>query len=178
MQADPRVEQWLRRFIVGERICPFAQAPLEHERIRIVQSDAREPEAMVEVLVAELTRLLDVAPEALETTLLVLPEGPVDFLDFLDWHGLAEAVIEAGGWEGIFQVVAFHPAFQYADEPADAAGNWTNRSPLPLLHLLREQSIEAAGVDEASGLAIADRNRAHLEAMDDPRRVAWGDDPP
>src|SRR3970040_320784 len=135
---------WLVRAGIGLNLCPFAR-PVHHDtRIRYAVSDARTPEALLEALAAEL-RLLAAADEReTETTLLIHPQVLGDFPDYNDILELAEALVVGLGYEGVLQVASFHPQYQFEGTAADDISNFTNRSPFPMLHLLRESGIERA----------------------------------
>ena len=134
------VLRWVERVVVELNLCPFAKRELAGNRIHVEVSSATEPEVILADLEAELERLD--ADDAVETTLLVLPDTLSDFADFNQFLDLAEGLVEQMGLTGVFQLAHFHPEYQFADTaPADAE-NYTNRSPYPILHLLREQSLD------------------------------------
>jgi len=148
MTADDTIiaatRNWLVQAVIGLNLCPFARAVYAGERIRYVVSGATTPAALLEALAEEL-RTLAAADEAVtETTLLIHPRVLGDFLDYNDFLGLAEALVEDLGLDGVLQVASFHPQYQFADTEPDDVSNCSNRSPYPTLHLLRESSIERA----------------------------------
>ncbi len=136
-----QVQAWLQQVVVGLNLCPFAAAPMRRQQIRYRVVSEQGEEAILEALAAEL-HYLHSQPE-LETSLLILPDQLSDFADynqFLDW---VDALIAGAGWEGVFQVASFHPDYCFAGAAEDDVENWTNRSPYPLLHLIREDRLEA-----------------------------------
>jgi len=135
---------WIERAVIGLNLCPFAKAVYVRERIRYTVSEARSVEALLEDLVRELQYLAEVPPEKIDTTLLIHPYVLQDFLDFNDFLDTAEAAVEALGLTGVLQVASFHPQYRFADSEPEDIANYTNRSPYPTLHLLREASIEQA----------------------------------
>ena len=135
---------WLDRVVIGLDLCPFARSVHLSNRIRYCVSDARRPEALLEDLARELVALQKADPEACETTLLIHPWVFGDFLDFNDFLDAVDGAIEELGLEGEIQVASFHPDYQFAETQPDDIENYTNRSPHPTLHLLRESSIERA----------------------------------
>ncbi len=148
MTADDTIiaatRNWLVQAVIGLNLCPFARAVYAGERIRYVVSGATTPAALLEALAEEL-RTLAAADEAVtETTLLIHPRVLGDFLDYNDFLGLAEALVEDLGLDGVLLVASFHPQYQFADTEPDDVSNCSNRSPYPTLHLLRESSIERA----------------------------------
>ena len=137
-------QRWMERAVIGLNLCPFAKAVHVKGQVRIVVTGATTPDALIEELAQELTYLDQCDPAATETTLLVHPRVMTDFLDFNDFLDAADAVVEALELEGVMQVASFHPQYQFAGTEADDIGNYTNRSPFPTLHLLREESIDRA----------------------------------
>ena len=135
---------WVNHAVIGLNLCPFAHAVETRDLIRYVATDAADPERLREVLRDELQRLAAAPVEEVETTLLVHPRVLGDFLEFNEFLGEAEALVEELGLTGVLQVASFHPDFQFADTEPDDVTNATNRSPYPTLHLLREESIERA----------------------------------
>jgi hypothetical protein len=135
---------WIERAVIGQRLCPFASQPFFNERVRYCVSDQRSNEGLLEDLTREL-RALDAAdPEQLETTLLIHPRILTDFLDYNDFLSECDSAIEALGLEGTLQVASFHPGYRFAGTHAEDITNYSNRSPYPMLHLLREASIARA----------------------------------
>lgn len=155
---------WVREFVVGLDLCPFAARPLERGRVSLRVSDAEHPFDLAEDLEAELQRLAEAEPERIETTLLVHPRCLEDFADANDFLDVAELLLDRLELTGVLQVVGFHPGYQFADAEPDAPENATNRSPWPMLHLLRSESVARAveGLDDPD--AIWQRNVALLRA--------------
>lgn len=135
---------WLEKAVIGLNLCPFARAVYAGDRIRYVVSDVKTPEALLEVLAAELEVLAETDENKTETTLLIHPLVLGDFLDYNDFLELADALVEELGLDGVLQVASFHPQYQFADTEPDDVTNCSNRSPYPTLHLLRESSVERA----------------------------------
>lgn len=140
--ADTRL--WLTQAVIGLNLCPFAKAVHVKNQVRYVVSDATEPEALLVQLLDELAHLRDADPAEVETTLLIHPQALTDFLDFNDFLGVADAAVEDMELDGEIQVASFHPDYQFDGTAPDDIDNFSNRSPYPTLHLLRESSIEQA----------------------------------
>ncbi|MCG6116983.1 MAG: DUF1415 domain-containing protein [Aquimonas sp.] len=158
-------QRWLERAVIGLNLCPFARAPHLAGRIRWVLSGAGDTDALVEELLRELEHLRAHDIDRVETTLLVIPELLGEFGDYLDLVHAAEALMAALGYAGQFQLASFHPDYRFEGSPADAVENYSNRSPWPMLHLLREDSISRvvdAGADVES---IPGRNQQRLRAL-------------
>lgn len=137
-------QAWLEKAVIGLDLCPFARAVHVRNQIRYVVSEAETPEELLADLIAELQALAAADPEEIDTTLLIHPKVLEDFLDYNDFLGVAEAAVEELGLAGVLQVASFHPRYQFAGTEPDDIGNYTNRSPYPILHLLREESVERA----------------------------------
>jgi len=161
-EAAASTLDWLRSFVIGLELCPFARAPLERGRVSIRVSDADSGHDLAQDLQLELLRLFRAPPEVLETTLLVHPRCLERFEDHNDFLDVAELVLDRLDLVGTIQVVGFHPDYQFADTPPDAPEHATNRSPFPMLHLLREASVAAAVADLDDPDAIWRANVARL----------------
>lgn len=135
---------WLERAVIGLTLCPFAKTVHLNNRIRYFVSEARSPAALLEDLMAELRALVAADPAQCETTLLIHPHVLGDFSDYNDFLGRADDAVAELGLEGVIQVASFHPRYQFEDAGPDDIENYTNRSPYPMLHLLRESSVERA----------------------------------
>ena len=156
---------WLEQAVIGLNLCPFAKAVVVHDRLRIRVSDARESDVLLQELAQELQRLMSTPLEHIETTLLVAPWITPDFLDFNDLVGEAQDMLDAMELEGDLQIADFHPRYQFAGTAEDDPGNLTNRAPYPILHLLREASIDRAVESTPDAATIYERNIALLERM-------------
>jgi uncharacterized protein len=157
--------EWVLRAVIGLNLCPFAKAVHAKERIRYVVSEAADPERLCEDLCRELQMLHTSSPEQIETTLLVHPHVLHDFLDYNDFLDVADALIEDMHLAGEIQIASFHPTYQFAGTSADAVENYTNRSPYPMLQLLRESSIEAAAESYPDASEIYERNIETLRSL-------------
>ena len=157
--------QWLEKAVIGLNLCPFAKAPHVKNLVRISVSQARHLDGFLEDLDRELQLLGDTPADELETTLLVHPTLFPDFDTFNQMLDIADAAVVDNGLEGIVQIAPFHPDFQFEGTDSDAIGNYTNRSPYPTLHLIREDSIAKAAQAFPDASAIFERNIALLEKM-------------
>jgi len=134
--------KWVENVVVGYNLCPFAKRELVRDRVRFVVCEADNEDALLQALQTELLHLDD-EPE-IETTLLIHPHVLQDFALYNEFLGAADGLLTYLDMEGIYQIASFHPDYQFADTAPNAAENYTNRSPFPMLHLLREASLEAA----------------------------------
>ena len=156
---------WLERAVIGLNLCPFAKAVHAKGQVRWVSSGADTPEALLETLGTELLLLRDASPEEIDTTLIVHPCVLGDFLDYNDFLEDADALVAGLELEGVLQVASFHPRYQFAGTDADDVENFTNRSPHPTLHLLREDSVSRAVEAFPDPDAIVDRNIETLRRL-------------
>ncbi len=145
VSKDPIVEEterWILSFIVKLNICPFAKREVERDTVKIQVAQAKKiSDALEELLMALL--YLDTNP-TIETTLLVFPNLFKDFFKYLDFVDCAECLISEQGYEGIYQLASFHPDYCFANTCFDDVSNYTNRSPYPMIHILREAGLEKA----------------------------------
>ena len=166
-ETDPLADtrRWLERAVIGLNLCPFAKAVHAKDQVRYVLSDAREPRDLLEQLGEELLRLRDTPAGEIDTTLLVHPLVLGDFLDYNDFLDDADALVGALGLDGVLQVASFHPDYRFAGADEDDITNCSNRSPYPMLHLLREDSVARAVAAYPDPDAIVERNQHTLRAL-------------
>lgn len=142
--AIAATRRWLERSVIGLNLCPFARSVHAGGRLRWRVSDARDVDALLADLRDELA-LLDAAdPAVVETTLLIHPGVLTDFLDYNDFLARADSELRVRGLDDAIQIASFHPHYQFAGTDADDVTNCTNRSPYPMLHLLRQSSVDRA----------------------------------
>ena len=156
---------WLEKAVIGLNLCPFAKAVHVKGQIRYVVSDADTPEALLEKLMEELEYLAEADPEKVDTTLLIHPNVLADFEDYNEFLDVADAALEDMQLDGQLQVASFHPDYQFADTHQNDIENYTNRSPYPTLHLLREDSVERAVEAFPEASDIFEKNIATLRAL-------------
>jgi uncharacterized protein len=158
--ADTR--RWLEKAVIGLNLCPFAKAVVAKGQVCFVLSDATTPEALLQQLGEELARLRDTPAAEIDTTLIVHPQVLGDFLDYNDFLESADALVAELDLEGVLQVASFHPRYQFSGTLPDDVENFTNRSPHPTLHLLREDSVTRAVAAYPDPDVIVERNLATL----------------
>ena len=161
--ADTR--RWLEKAVIGLNLCPFAKGVHVKRQVHYAVALTDNPAAVLELLREELLALQGMPAEVRDTTLLVLPHCLQDFLDFNDFLGEAEDLLETLGLDGTLQIASFHPQFQFAGTEVDDVTNCTNRAPYPTLHLLREDSIDRAVEVFPEAEAIFERNMEVLEGL-------------
>lgn len=165
-----QVDQWLNDVVIGLNLCPFAAKPQRNKQIKIFVSEASQEEALLEDILLQLIELNNTAPETLETTLVVVPNMLNDFWDynlFIDW---VEGLIKQQDWEGIFQVATFHPDYCFGGAEPEDDENLTNRSPYPVFHLIREESMEKVLKHYPDPESIPDTNIARVSALSEEER--------
>ena len=160
-----RTRRWISSMVIGLNLCPFAERVFSSDKIRYVVSDAQDETALLAELTGELKYLASVPIANVATTLLIHPHIFADFLDHNDFLGAAEQLVADLDLEGIIQIASFHPNYQFADTEPSAVENYTNRSPFPMLHLLREESITEVAVDTDALLEIPQRNIETLQRL-------------
>lgn len=137
-------QDWLEKAVIGLNLCPFAKAVHVKKQIRYVVSPATTEETLLTELLTELRHLQATDPELLDTTLLIHPYVLTDFLDYNDFLDIVDIATAEPEFNDAFQVASLHPHYQFAGTNLDDIENYTNRSPYPTLHLLREASVNRA----------------------------------
>lgn len=158
-------QAWLEKAVIGLNLCPFAKAAYVHQRVRFVVSQAQTTADLLEDFSSELQALHTADPDVCETTLLIHPHVLTDFIEYSLFLRTAEARISKLGFEAEFQLASFHPQYQFADAGPDDIENYTNRSPYPTLHLLRESSIERAVAAFPDAADIYEKNMETLRRL-------------
>ena len=158
-------QAWLEKAVIGLNLCPFAKSVHAKQQIRYIVSAATTPEALLEDLLNELRALQDTDPEQIDTTLLIHPYVLNNFLDYNDFLDIADAAAAEPEFDDAFQIASFHPDYQFADTAQDDIENYTNRSPYPTLHLLREASIDRAVEAFPEAEQIYEKNMATLNEL-------------
>ncbi len=159
------VIDWFERVVLGENLCPFAHKPHARQAIQFELTQASNEADCLADLYLQLHNMEH--NPGIETVLLIVPNCLGRFEDYLDFLELADRFIAQEGWAGVFQIASFHPDYQFSDAPHDDHANWTNRSPFPLLHLLRERSLSAAIDTHPDVEGIPARNIQRLRGLDD-----------
>jgi uncharacterized protein len=160
-----RTSRWVNDFVIGLNLCPFAKAVQAKGQVRYVVTHAKSGVRLLEELQRELTTLQAADPVELDTTLLIHPDVLEDFYDYNDFLSEVDDLLQELELEGELQVASFHPAYCFAGSATDDAANCTNRSPYPMLHLLREDSVTRAVEAFPDTAAIPERNVELLRGM-------------
>lgn len=140
--VERRVENWLTSIVIDLNLCPFAHSEYRKNSIRFKTSQAEVEQDIVRDLIVELSLLNK--HDDIETTLLILPRVLLEFEHFNGFLGFADSLLEEMNLDGVFQIASFHPDYRFAETHPDDAENYTNRAPYPILHILRESSLDGA----------------------------------
>ena len=163
--AEQDTRRWLERAVIGLNLCPFAKSVHVKGQVHYAISAAQTAEGLLEHLIEELKDLVALAASVRDTTLLIAPQCLSDFLDFNDFLELADRALVDLDLDGVIQIASLHPEYQFAGTRADDVTNFTNRSPYPTLHLLREESIDRAVAAFPHAEAIFEVNMQTLEQL-------------
>ncbi len=156
---------WLERAVIGLTLCPFAKAVHVRRQIRYAATAAQTGDDLLAELAHELELLAQADPEQLDTTLLIHPQAMTDFIDYHFFLEEAAAAVSNRGLDGVLQIASFHPRYEFAGSAADDIENYTNRSPYPTLHILREASIDRAVAAFPDAADIFERNIETLQRL-------------
>lgn len=159
------VARWLNEVVIGLNLCPFAGRPAKENRVRLFVSNADEDEQLLEDLHSEMNLLDETSAAEIETTLIIVPNHLEDFFDYNQFLNWAEKLIKRNNWTGVYQLASFHPDYCFAGAEPEDAENLTNRAPYPILHIIREASLEKAlrfyeGVEK-----VPENNKRRVEAL-------------
>ena len=156
---------WVERAVIGLNLCPFAKSVFVKKQVRYALTAAATADELLAELEAELTRLANTDAADLDTTLLIHPLAMTDFLDYHFFLAEVDALNRNLGFDGVFQIASLHPQYEFAGSELDDIANFTNRSPYPTLHLLRESSIDRAVAAFPDAADIFERNIETMERL-------------
>lgn len=172
MSYIEQTKAWIEKIVIGLNLCPFAGNPFYNQQIRYVLSEAKTTEQLVKDLIEELLHLTETPPDQLETTLIIHPHVLQSFHDYYHFGATTQLILEELNFAGIYQIAEFHPEFRFSGTQPDDAQNYTNRSPYPMLHILREDSVEMAIRSHPDPAAIPKENIKTMEALGRDRILA------
>lgn len=158
-------KNWLRTFVIGMNFCPFAKNPFEADTIRYVLVETTDIQVLGDQLVAELKHLASAPASQVETTLLIHPNLLTNFEEYLNFLEVTEYLLEDYDLDGIIQIASFHPDYQFDGTTLEDVENFTNRSPFPMLHLLRESSVSWAVDSYPDVEKVPSRNINYLKSL-------------
>lgn len=151
-----QTKKWITEVVIGCNFCPFAARVIKQQTVFYKVETATATAICLESFLQEVTRLDN--DNTIETSFLIFPDAFKRFEDYLDLVAVAEKLLKQKGYNGIYQLASFHPLYRFADTGTDDAANYTNRSLYPMLHLLRETSIDKALEHYDDPEAIPERN--------------------
>lgn len=157
------VQCWVESFVIDMNLCPFAKRELIRNRVRFAVTAAKTEAALLVALRTEL-ELLD-GDSAIETTLLIHVNVLQDFDDYNQFLNYTDKLLRQTGLEGVYQIASFHPQYRFDGTGPDDAENYTNRSPYPMLHIIREASLARAIAQSADVDQIPARNIALMNKL-------------
>jgi len=166
--SDKVIEQtrrWVEQVVIQLNLCPFAAAPFKKDRIRYYVSHALDANQLVDELLEELILLKDTPAREVETTLFIVPNAFSSFDEYNQFGVILDQLIYSLKLQGIIQVATFHPDYQFSDLARDDVRNYTNRSPYPMFHLIREDSVERARNSYTEIESIPEKNMQKLLEM-------------
>lgn len=158
-------QAWVERAVIGLNLCPFAARPARAGALHVHVSRAGELEGAVDSALEQVEALLARSRAERASALVVYPEALGEFEDYLEAAHIVEALLERAGCAGVLQVATFHPDYVFAESAPDDLGNFTNRAPYPIVHLLREEDVTEATERHPDPEQIPARNVARMEAM-------------
>jgi len=164
-QVADDTRRWLQRAVIGLNLCPFAKSVDVKGLVHYAVTRSVGFKDLLADLKSELNALAAAEDTVRDTTLFIAPDGLQDFLEYNDFLAQANRLLAKMGFDGVFQLASLHPQYQFADAPADAITNFTNRSPYPTLHLIREASIDRAVKAFPHAEAIFETNMRTMERI-------------
>jgi hypothetical protein len=164
-QVQIDVARWLDEVVVGLNLCPFAAKPTRENRVRFMVSKATDDEILLQDLQHEMELLDEKSAEEIETTLVIVPNHLQDFFDYNQFLNWATQLIKRNSWTGVYQLASFHPNYCFAGAEPNDAENLTNRAPYPILHIIREASLERALAYFADVEEVPEMNKARVKGL-------------
>ncbi len=163
--VEQQIREWVERVVIGLNLCPFAGTPYKNGQVRITLSPAETEEALLDDLRRELQLLKDSPVETLETTMIAVTGMLANFDDYNQFLDVADDLLRDEGWADDYQIASFHPQYMFGGTRANDPGNLTNRSPCPILHIIREASIDQALADYPDPDSIPRRNVRLMKSL-------------
>lgn len=161
---------WLEEAVIGLNLCPFAASVHRNEQIAYFVSHAKDEAALMNDLIKAIDALMNVDPEEIDTALLIHPCVLQNFEEYNEFTAWTTEFLEESGLEAVLQIASFHPDYQFAGTSPDDITNCTNRSPFPMLHLLREASVDAALTALPEAAQLVEKN---LDTLRDLGAEGW-----
>lgn len=164
-EVERKTLAWVKDFVVGLNLCPFARPLLASEALRVTVCEANDDEGVAAALLNEIQLIQKASESEVATTLVVFPNALQGFDGYLAFLHGAQQLLEEMGLLGVLQLASFHPDYQFAGEPIESASHFTNRAPFPMIHLLREEMVTRALETYPNPEQIPERNIQKLEDL-------------
>ena len=167
-QAVQQTRQWLQTIVVGLNLCPFAAPVLKAGGVHIAVCEAETDQAIIAAVLQQLDQLQQTDESTIATSLLVLSNGLREFSDYWSLVEVANELLQQAGLQGVIQIASFHPDYCFDGVPEDDVSHYTNRSPYPMLHFIREAQLTRALENYPQPELIPEKNIRKLQAMGKP----------
>jgi len=159
------IQCWISEVVIKHNFCPFAHKPFKQKRIRYFVASAQQESDLVDDLIDELLGLAEADPEDFETSIFIIPDCLQEFVDYNQFIDVIDEILKHTSLKSIIQVATFHPAYRFSGSDAEDVRNYTNRSPYPMFHLIREDSVEKARQTYSEVESIPRKNMTVLEVL-------------
>ena len=155
--------EWVKSVVIGEGLCPFAKPVLDslHIEVSLTEND----NLLTEQLMNLMARMVDTPATELPTALFVVARALDHFDQYWNWFDICDRLNSQMGYEGIIQLASFHPRYVFEGESESDMSHFTNRSPFPMVHLIREEDIDQTLNGVAFPERIPERNRPHMRKL-------------
>lgn len=164
-EVEGKTLGWIKEFVVGLNLCPFARPLVASDALRVTVCEATDDESVAVTLLDEIELIQEASEAEIATTLVVLTNALQRFDDYLAFLDGAQQLLEEMDLLGVLQLASFHPDYQFAGEPIEAASHFTNRAPFPMIHVLREDMVTRALETYPNPEQIPERNSQKLEDL-------------
>lgn len=158
-------QRWFSDVVIGLNLCPFARKVFDADTIRYVVSEATDTKCLLAELTEESDLLKSSSPADVETTFLIHPKVLCNFFDYNNFLDVSDRMFRKSGRDKHIQLASFHPDYEFSETPSGDVANYSNRSPFPMLHLLRVESVAKVTGNKIEMQAIVERNINTLENL-------------
>lgn len=161
------IRTWVNDVVIGLNLCPFAKSVFESKLIRFSETSLITENGSGDFFLDELAIIQNADPKEISTSILSFNKWDISFYDFNDFVGWAESILEEVGLDEQFQLVIFHPHFHFENLELNDRANLVNKSPVPVIHILRTLEVEMSLKEIKDGEGLSFINQAKLEALSD-----------
>ena len=172
LEVEKQIRDWLYNFVIDLNLCPFARSVISDKSMRIAVYQFSDLKNIIDSFLYELNLIQSADQLEVSTTLMVLPNSLSEFEKYLSFIDLAEELMAKVGLEGVIQLASFHPKYQFEGESADSVSHFTNRSPYPVVHFLREDMVTRAinNFDNPESISVKNIRTLEVMGLDEIRR--------